>query len=247
VNAADLGTLAALAVIACAGAFVFGITGFGSALITIPLASHMLPLPFALALFALLDFSNAWRVGLEYPKLAQKGEIARMLPLVLVGTTIGMTLLVNLPRHAAMVALGVFILAVAVLNLMRGASQSVISQRWAYVAGLGGGLTGSLFGAGGPPYAIYLSRRGLSKEAYRATLGLCSVFSISARVTAFIIAGTLATPKPWLWALVLLPASLTGMWLARRAFNRLSRDLLVRAIGVMLAVSGLSLVIRGLA
>ena len=246
-SAADIGTLAALALVACAGAFVFGITGFGSALITIPLASHMLPLPFTLALFALLDFSNAWRVGLENPKLAQKGEIARMLPLVLVGTTVGMTLLVNLPRHAAMVALGVFILGVAVLNLARGSAQSVISQRWAYVAGLGGGLTGTLFGAGGPPYAIYLSRRGLSKEAYRATLGMCSIFSISARVTAFIIAGTLATPKPWLWALVLLPASLTGMWLSRRAFNRISRDLLVRAIGVMLAVSGLSLVIRGLA
>lgn len=245
-SAADIGTLAALALIACAGAFIFGVTGFGSALVTIPLSSHLLPLPFALALFSLLDCSNAWRVGLENPREVARGELARMLPLVVVGTVIGMTLLVSLPRAAAMVALGVFVFAIAITNLVRGGAVGLVSQRWAFVAGVCGGITGTLFGAGGPPYAIYLSRRGLSKEAYRATLGMCSIFSISVRVTAFIIAGTLTTLKPWLWALVLLPASTLGLWLARRAFDRLSRDVLIRAIGVMLAVSGLSLVIRGL-
>ena len=47
--------VAGLAAIAFLRALVFGITGFGAALVTIPLATHLVPLPFALALFALSD------------------------------------------------------------------------------------------------------------------------------------------------------------------------------------------------
>ena len=246
-SAADTIALATLALIAFGGSFIFGVTGFGSALLTIPLATHLVPLPFALAMFSLLDCTNAWRIGLENPKIAIRAEWQRILPLVVVGTVIGMTLLVNLPRSAAMIALGVFVLMVAIVNLLRGESVTTIRQGWAFVAGAAGGITSTLFGAGGPPYAIYLSRRGLSKEQFRATLGICTIFSITLRVVVFIVAGLLATPKPWLWALAVLPASLTGLWVARKAYQHLSRDLLLRLIAVMLIGSGVSLIVRGLA
>ena len=87
----------------------------------------------------------------------------------------------------------------------------------------------------------------MSKEAYRATLGFCTIFSITLRVVVFIIAGMLMSVKPWLWALAVFPASYAGMWTARKAFNGLSRDLLMRLIGVMLVASGASLILRGLA
>lgn len=244
-SAHEWATLAALALIAFGGSFIFGITGFGSALLTIPLATHLVSLQFALALFALLDCTNAWRIGLADPKSAVAAEWKPILPLVVVGTTIGLTLLVNLPRDAAMVALGVFVLVVAISNLTQGDKVGLVSRRWAYVAGIAGGLSSSLFGAGGPPYAIYLSRRGLTKEQYRATLGICTIFSITLRVCAFIIAGLLMTLKPWLWALACLPASMAGLWVASKAFARFSRDTLIRVIGVMLVVSGVSLILRG--
>ena len=125
--------------------------------------------------------------------------------------------------------------------------MTTIRQGWAFVAGAAGGITSTLFGAGGPPYAIYLSRRGLSKEQFRATLGICTIFSITLRVVVFIVAGLLATAKPWLWALAVLPASLTGLWVAGKAYLHLSRDLLLRLIAVMLIGSGVSLIVRGLA
>src|SRR5882672_3375259 len=67
-SAADAAQIAALAGIAFLGALVFGVTGFGSALVAIPLATHLVPLPFALALFALSDLACSWSVGLENPK-----------------------------------------------------------------------------------------------------------------------------------------------------------------------------------
>jgi uncharacterized membrane protein YfcA len=44
--------------------------------------------------------------------------------------------------------------------------------------------------------------------------------------------------------LAVLPASLAGLWVASKAFSRFSRDALIRAIGIMLAVSGISLIAR---
>ena len=83
-------------------------------------------------------------------------------PTILLGTMAGVTLLVNLPRQAATLALGVFVLAFAIYSLVRHPdAQRMLSTGWAYVAGFIGGITSTLFGAGGPPYAMYLSQRGL--------------------------------------------------------------------------------------
>lgn len=246
-SSADYATLAAMAAIAFGGAFIFGVTGFGSALLTIPLATHLVPLPFALAMFSLLDCSSALRIGLKDPKSAVGTEWKRILPGIVVGTVVGMTILVSLPRAVSMAALGVFVLSVSVSNIVAAGAVSTIRRSWAYVAGLSGGITSTLFGAGGPPYAIYLSRRALTKEQYRSTLGVCAMFSISLRVVAFVIAGPLQSATPWLWALAVLPASFSGLWVASKAFARFSRDALMRAIGLMLAASGVSLIVRALA
>lgn len=234
----------AIAAIAFGGALIYGITGFGSSLFTIPLATHFIPLPFALALYSILDLSLALRLGLTDPRNAVRTEWIRIVPFMVVGTIAGVTLLVHLPRAVSMLCLGLFILSMAVSTFVRASALRSVSQAWAMVAGVAGGVASTLFGAGGPPYAIYLSRRPLSKEQYRATLGMCSIFSISMRVIAFLLTGLLLSLKPWLWALAAIPASFAGMWTATRLFHRMSRDHLMRAVGVVLACSGVSLLIR---
>src|SRR5438270_10961427 len=107
----------ALAPIAFVGGFIQGLTGFGSALVTIPLATFFVPLPFALAVFAVVDFANALRLGLENPKNAILGDIARTVPLLTVAIVTGTPLLVSLPRQAALTALGVFARAYALYTL----------------------------------------------------------------------------------------------------------------------------------
>ena len=242
----DPAETAALAAIAFAGALIFGITGFGSALVTIPLATHLVPMPFALALFAVCDLASALRVGFEKPKNAVRSEWTRLVPMILVGTALGVTLLVNLPRQAAMAALGVFVLLFALYSFFSRRTGKQISRHWAWLAGLAGGITSTLFGAGGPPYVIYLSQRNLTKEQFRATLGLTTMTSISLRVAAFLITGLLLDPRVWLTALFAVPAVLLGIWLAQRVFLRISREALLRAVAVMLLASGSSLIWRAL-
>src|SRR2546426_10645690 len=104
--------------------------------------------------------------------------------MIVVGTALGVTLLVNLPRATAMLLLGVFIRAFGVYSLLPHRQMAAISVRWAWLAGLAGGMTSTLFSAGGPPDAVYLSHRGLTQEQFRATLGLAPLTSISLRATA---------------------------------------------------------------
>lgn len=211
-----------------------------------PLATHFVPLQFALALYALCDLSSALRVGLEKPGNAVKAEWARLVPMILAGTALGATLLVNLPRAAGMAALGAFVFGYALYSLLRHESRGTISARWAWPAGLAGGITSTLFGAGGPPYAIYLSQRGLSKEQFRATMGFATLTSISVRVVAFVLTGLLLEPRVWLLALGAVPAAMLGIALARRIFRRISREQLLRAVAVVLLGTGASLVVRAL-
>jgi uncharacterized membrane protein YfcA len=239
--------IAALAAAAFVGSVVFGITGFGAALVTVPFATHFVPLPFALALFVVMDLANAFRIGFENPKNAVKSEWTRMVPMILVGTVAGVTLLVNLPRGAATLALGVFVLLFALYSLLRHPDvQRIVSSRWAWIAGFAGGVTSTVFGAGGPPYAMYLSQRGLSKEQYRATLGLSTLTSISIRTLAFLLTGILLDPKVWLYAVFVVPAGLAGIWAASHLFRRMSREVLMRAVAFMLLASGASLILRSL-
>jgi hypothetical protein len=241
--APEAGLLAGLAFL---GALVVGITGFGSALITIPLAIHFVPLKFALPLFALVDLSTAFSVGLENPRNASRDEWRRLVPMILVGTALGVTLLVNLPRAAGMALLGAFVVSYALYSLVRRGPPHVIGAGWAWIAGLCGGITSAVFGSGGPPYAIYLSSRGLSKEQFRATMGFATMTSISTRVVAFLITGLLLDSAVWLTALIAVPAALLGMWVAKHFYLRISREALMRAVALILLASGSSLVFRAL-
>ena len=213
---------------------------------TIPLATHFVPLQFALALYALADLSSALRVGFENPGRAVKAEWMRLVPTILAGTALGVTVLVNLPRAAGMLALGAFVFGYALYSLSRHEARRVIAAGWGWVAGLAGGITSTMFGAGGPPYAIYLSQRGLTKEQFRATMGFATLTSISLRVAAFLITGLLLDPKVWLLALGVVPAALLGISVARRVFFRISREQLLRAVSFVLLATGGSLVARAL-
>ena len=240
-----MGEIAYLAGVAFLGALVFGITGFGAALVTIPLATHVVPLQFALALYVLSDLACAAAVGFENPKRAVRAEWTRLIPMILVGTVVGVTLLVNLPRQAATVALGVFVVVYSGYSLLRKSfDKKPVSPRWAWLAGFAGGITSTVFGAGGPPYIIYLSRRGLAREELRATLGFATLTSISLRAVAFLLTGLLLDWKVWAAAAAAVPAALVGIAVARRIYRRVQREMLMRLIMLMLLASGISLIFR---
>ena len=237
--------IAALAGFAFLGAVVFGITGFGATLVTIPFATHLVAQPIALGLFSISDLVCALILGVQNARKADHAEWVRLIPTMLVGTALGVTLLINLPRAAGMLLLGAFVASFAIYNLGKKPSTTSVSRRWAVVAGFFGGIASALFGAGGPVYAAYLSQRGLSAEHFRATMGFVMMAAISVRFVAFLISGVILEPAVLFAAAFVTPASVLGLFVGRAFVRKVSRDVLMRIVLFVLIGSGASLIYRG--
>jgi uncharacterized membrane protein YfcA len=113
---------------------VFGITGFGASPITIPILVHLLPLAFVLPLAALLDLGSALALGFHTRQQADTRELVTLVPFTLIGLTLGVTLLLRLPRDATLLALGLFVCAYAVNLMLRREARRQSSRRWAAIA-----------------------------------------------------------------------------------------------------------------
>jgi len=236
-------------VIAAAGVgaayVIFGITAFGAALFTVPLLSQFFPLDFVLPMSVLLDVSAALALGTRFSREADKSELKLMVPTCLIGAVLGVTLLVSLPRAATIAALGVFLIAYGGHALHQGGNVSTVGRGWAPVSGLAGGVLGTLFGIGAPPYAIYLSRRKTDLRAYRATLSNMVLFSVSIRALVFLASGLMLVDRLVGFAM-LVPFALTGLWFGNRLQRRISREATLRLVSGLLLLIGTSLIYRSL-
>jgi uncharacterized protein len=239
-------TFAAAAATVLGAYVVFGITAFGAALFSVPILSLFFPLDFVLPVSVLLDVAAALAVGTRFSRDADRTELAWLAPFVLAGAVLGVTLLVALPHRATLAAFGVFVLAYGLYSLRGGAPARPAGRGWAPLAGLTGGVTGTLFGVGGPAYVIYLSRRLAGKDALRATLSSLVLLSVSIRALVFLASGLMLADR-WVAFAMLLPFALAGLWIGNRIHGRVSREGLLRLMAVLLVVMGVSLVARALA
>src|SRR5262245_37499641 len=178
-------TMILVALVVFVGYSIFGATGFGASPLTVPVLAHVLPLTFVLSLAALLDLSSGLALGFHTRRQADTRELLTLLPFTLVGLTLGVTLLVNLPRKATVLALGLFVCVYALYVLLRRRPARQLSRRWAAPAGMLGGIIGALFGIGGPPYVMYITGRVPDPSAQRATISQMVIVNVGLRVVAF--------------------------------------------------------------
>ena len=242
----ELHGLVISALIVAAAYVIFGISAFGAALVTVPALSFLYPLDFVLPVCVLLDVSAAIAIGTRFSRESDKRELAWMAPACLVGAVLGVTLLVNLPRHATVLALGTFLVVYGLYTLRQGPIIGTVSRRWAPVSGFMGGAMGTLFGIGAPPYAIYLSRRLTDKGALRATLSNMVVLSTGIRALVFAVGGLMLKDRLIMFALM-LPFALIGLWCGNRIHGRISREAVARVMSVVLLLIGVSLLVRAVA
>lgn len=226
---------------------IFGVSGFGSALINVPVLAHFLPLQTVVPLALLLDFSASLLTGTRFRRSVHGREIGVLVPFGILGTILGVILLVNLPREAALLALGALILCYGVYNFFRHEHATRISRRWAIPAGLLGGTIGGMFGTGGPVFVIYLSRRLTDTAQLRANLAAIFTLQTAARIVIFLISGLLLQLTVLLTALALFPVMLLGLRLGNLLHARLSRMRIMQVISALLILSGITLIGRALA
>jgi uncharacterized membrane protein YfcA len=149
----------------------FGVSGFGSALIAVPIIAHVWPLTVVVPLFALFEIVAAVTVGGSHWKSVERRELMTLVPFMLAGIAIGVTLLLSLPSPWLLVGLGAFVLCYGLRGaLKKNRAFAKVSRLWAVPTGLVGGVMSALFGTGGSFYLIYVAGRVEDKGALRATL-----------------------------------------------------------------------------
>jgi uncharacterized membrane protein YfcA len=219
---------------------VLAISGFGSALISIPLLALLLPLQIVVPLVLVLDFCASLVLGIRLRGSVDRTEALRVVPAMLVGIPAGVLLLVLVPARVMLLALGTFVLTYGIYTLTRRGGPPRLSQRWAVPAGVAGGLLGGAVGVGGPIYVMYYSARIAEPARLRATLSLTFLISTGTRLTLFAVSGLLVQKQLGLAFALLLPAVLTGLFLGHHIGQRLPHTVVMRAVAALLIASGLS-------
>ena len=227
--------------------FIRGITGFGSALISVPLLALSLPLTFALPLILALDFTASLVLGGINRKQTDWSEIKILLPAGLIGGVIGIVALLKLPPTPVLIALGVFTMFFGFRNVFGLQAVGQVSKGWAVPAGFAGGATGALFGAGSPPYVMYLSGRLRDKGQMRATFSWLIAVDGAARLIWLGIAGLLFDSKVLLAYVVCLVPMAFGLYVGNKVHMDMTTEGMLKSIGMLLVISGALLFLKAMA
>jgi uncharacterized membrane protein YfcA len=224
--------------------FIRGITGFGSALIAVPLLALSQPLTFAVPLILALDFTASLVLGGTNTKKAEWAEIKILLPFGMLGACVGAYALLTLPTTPVLLTLGAFTMFFGFRNIYGLQPVGQLSRAWAIPAGLAGGGAGALFGTGGPPYIMYLTRRLLDKGKVRATFSWLFAMEGGFRLGLFLFAGLLLDPKLQIaYALGLVPMAV-GLYTGNKVHLDMTSAGMLRVVGALLMLSGAMLFLK---
>lgn len=240
-----LETFALAALIVAVAYVIFGLTGFGSTVVAVPLLALILPLKFAVPVMMLLDLAATLVLGARLRKGIRLDEVGWLIPFILAGMALGLTLLIRVAEEPLLLGLGAFVLLYAAYGLTRRGVPIVLSRLWSFPVGVVGGALSALFGTGGVIFAMYFAGRIHDKDELRATNASMIMFSALVRVVLFGVTGLLTQEGLLATSALLVPAMLGGFYLGNRLHAVIPAASVVKAVYGVLILAGISLLVRG--
>jgi uncharacterized membrane protein YfcA len=242
------GIFIVLAATTFSSALLYAVSGFGFAVLAVPL--FLLFLDPARAIQLVIIISTALSI------VVLRGLLSAIAPWLLLRLALGS--LVGLPlglvafryadpilvRAAAGAMIFGFAILMAISRLRSG--QPDQGKHWTafamspgldLAAGAVSGIAGALVGQPGPPVLIYLLLAGAAARTVRATL--LAFFALSYGVTLASHAATIGIPAPtWLAAAILIPFAFLGGLAGRPIGDRLGAEAFAMLAIALLAVAG---------
>jgi uncharacterized membrane protein YfcA len=245
-----------LAIILFFAGLMSGLTGFAFSAIgalTLFLLAPIVAVPLLQGLSACNQMLSISKLRKDMPKRLKEWFPYGPGPAILgglLGVQAGVWLLNNLPGKRIMLILGILILLYSIYMPMKPASLKVHGfggPGTGAVVGALGGAIGGFTAFPGLTVVIWTGLRDMSKAASRA---IVQPFILTLQIVSLITNG-LQHPKnfgPPFWIMlalsipVVLPGTLTGIWL----YHRVSEENFKRACYILLAIAGVGLVIKAL-
>ena len=227
-----------LAGVAFVAALARGFSGFGGALIFVPLVSAVFAPQVAAPILMLVDgvlqlslMKNAWRLG-------NRREVGIMALGALAGIPLGVLALKHL--DSIVLRWGISGLTIAMLALLVSGWRYHGQPRPPLTAGVGflSGLLSGAIQAGGPPVVAYWLGGGNAAATMRANIILFFFCTSIASGLTYLVAGLLDVGVVIL-ALVAMPGYALGLFLGTRMFRLASEHSFRRACYLLIAAAAI--------
>ncbi|MEZ4670726.1 MAG: sulfite exporter TauE/SafE family protein [Anaerolineae bacterium] len=225
--------------------FIFGLTGFGSALFSIPLLIPLIGVDAATTLVAILALVARLLMLIRYRDSISFNTVWRLVLASLVAIPVGLKIIEILDNYVILILLGCVVVGYGIYGLARPRLPEVKNPNWAFVFGFMSGMLSAAYNIGGPPIVIYANLLRWSSSQFKSNLGgaflLTSIAVVAAHaanghVTQAVLQGTLLA----------LPAALGGIfagWWLERFINPYTFSKLVL---ILLIIIGLRLIFENI-
>ena len=153
-------------------AFVQGVSGFGFALVAMPLLLGSMSIATVVPLTALLTLTNNIVMSTYYRRACDRTLVIKLSLASALGIPIGFIALEQMPAVWMLMGLGLMVTAYASYALVSPGMPRLKSDAWLYGAGwLSGVLMGS-YNLPGPPVVLYASSQQWSPEKFKGNVTL---------------------------------------------------------------------------
>lgn len=239
----SLPTLAIALALVFAASVVRGLTGFGLAIILVPLLGLIVEPADAVVISILLQLL-AGPIGLK--RILADGERETAIPIsiaAMVATAPGVWLLSVTPPDIARLAIALLALAAFGLMFVPAREGAVPGRKETVATGIAAGLLTGFASMPGPPVVPFYLRRKLPPAIARASmLMVFFACAIAGSIAAFAL-GVANLHLLWL-SFLFYPALYIGTRLGELAFGTVSERVWRTLVGVILGVAGIAAVVR---
>ena len=229
------------ALIAIFSGIIHGYTGFGAALLMVPLFTLIFGPVDAIAIAITLGLFGSVQL---YPRAARDARWRELLPVcvaIAIFTPIGIFLLFSLDEEIIKDVIGACVLLAALILLSGWTYKGPRGDAQGAAAGaLAGSVTGAA-GVGGPALALYFLSAPVPAAEQRANIVISVAAVLVMTLLSLIVTGGLAR-EILLRAIILIPVYVLGTWSGSRLFVIAPQAYFRRVALWLLVVTGIGII-----
>jgi uncharacterized membrane protein YfcA len=238
------GNIIAVSVIIFIASIVRGFTGFGLALVAVPLIQFIMPVSDTAVFIAIINLIFSILYYRRSRGIVAGQPLGRMALWTGIGVAGGTLVLKYINPAFIQLTWGVLIILI-VTALVRGVSFRNISDKSAMtMSGLFGGLLAGATGITGPPVAIILSALKTPREKFNAIISIFILFAVAYALIFYLISGLVSSGTVIL-SLCAVPALLAGLWTGDFLVARISQKTFTNIVYVVLVIMGFITLFKG--
>ncbi|MCF8061283.1 MAG: sulfite exporter TauE/SafE family protein [Deltaproteobacteria bacterium] len=221
--------------------FLHGVTGFGSALVALPLLAMILDVKTAIPLVVLVAGTMNFVLLIQLWPHVRWDRVRPLLIGALPGILLGVLFLKRVDETSIRLVPGAVLVVYAAYGLLFRPSARGVPEVWAYLFGFLAGGLGGAFSIIGPPVVAYVSPQPWDKHEVKAMLqGF--FFLAGALVIGLYVYMGVATLDVFFLYLPGLPLLFLGWWLGSNLYGRIPEAFYRKAVLALLGCMGVAMV-----